>query len=102
MDPKVLLFDEPTSALDAELVREVLDVMEELAAGGMTMVVVTHELKFARKAANHVAMMSDGMLIESPTPRASSPRPLINALASSSITLHDVSLWAARDVGGGL
>jgi ABC-type polar amino acid transport system ATPase subunit len=70
MDPKVLLFDEPTSALDAELVREVLDVMEELAAGGMTMVVVTHELKFARKAANHVAMMSDGMLIEESDPES--------------------------------
>jgi ABC-type polar amino acid transport system ATPase subunit len=68
MEPKVLLFDEPTSALDAELVREVLDVMEELAAAGMTMVVVTHELRFARRAANHVAMMSDGKIIEEADP----------------------------------
>jgi ABC-type polar amino acid transport system ATPase subunit len=70
MEPKVLLFDEPTSALDAELVREVLDVMEELAGAGMTMVVVTHELKFARRVANHVAMMADGKLIEESEPAA--------------------------------
>jgi polar amino acid transport system ATP-binding protein len=68
MEPKVMLFDEPTSALDAELVREVLDVMESLAASGMTMVVVTHELAFARKVANQVAMMDEGVLIEERDP----------------------------------
>ena len=64
MEPKVMLFDEPTSALDPELVGEVLAVMEELAASGMTMVVVTHELGFARRVADHVAMMDGGRLIE--------------------------------------
>ena len=68
MEPKVMLFDEPTSALDAELVREVLDVMEELARSGMTMVVVTHELAFARRVATQVAMMDEGVLIEERPP----------------------------------
>jgi polar amino acid transport system ATP-binding protein len=68
MEPKVMLFDEPTSALDAELVREVLEVMESLAASGMTMVVVTHELAFARRVANCVAMMDEGVLIEEQDP----------------------------------
>jgi polar amino acid transport system ATP-binding protein len=76
MEPKVMLFDEPTSALDAELVREVLEVMEALAASGMTMVVVTHELAFARRVANRVAMMDDGVLIEEQDPAGffASPR----------------------------
>jgi glutamate transport system ATP-binding protein len=64
MDPKVMLFDEPTSALDPEMVNEVLDVMLELAAQGMTMVVVTHEMGFARSAANRVAFMDGGQLAE--------------------------------------
>ncbi len=68
MDPKVMLFDEPTSALDPEMVNEVLDVMLELAAQGMTMVVVTHEMGFARSAAHRVAFMDGGQIIESAKP----------------------------------
>jgi len=68
MKPKVMLFDEPTSALDPEMIKEVLDVMVELAASGMTMVVVTHEMGFARTAANRVAFMSDGRIVEEATP----------------------------------
>ncbi len=64
MKPKVMLFDEPTSALDPEMINEVLDVMVELAKDGMTMVVVTHEMGFARKAANRVVFMSDGEIVE--------------------------------------
>ncbi|MEO6020967.1 MAG: amino acid ABC transporter ATP-binding protein, partial [Knoellia sp.] len=61
-------FDEPTSALDPEMINEVLDVMIELAKSGMTMVVVTHEMGFARKAANRVVFMADGQIIEQNTP----------------------------------
>ncbi len=68
MQPKVILFDEPTSALDPEMVGEVLDVMVGLARDGMTMVVVTHEMGFARKAANRVVFMADGQLVEQATP----------------------------------
>ncbi|MEU8638117.1 amino acid ABC transporter ATP-binding protein [Amycolatopsis sp. NPDC048633] len=68
MSPKLLLFDEPTSALDPEMVHEVLDVMTALAADGTTMVVVTHEMGFARKAANRVVFMSDGRIAEQGTP----------------------------------
>ena len=68
MEPKVLLFDEPTSALDPELVREVLDVIEELATTGMTMVVVTHELEFARGIASEMIMMDEGSIIEQEEP----------------------------------
>ena len=68
MDPKVMLFDEPTSALDPEMIKEVLDVMVELAEGGMTMVVVTHEMGFARGAAHRVCFMSDGAVVEENTP----------------------------------
>ena len=68
MDPKVMLFDEPTSALDPEMITEVLDVMTELARSGMTMVVVTHEMGFARRAANRVVFMSDGQIVEQATP----------------------------------
>ena len=68
MDPKVMLFDEPTSALDPEMINEVLDVMTELAHSGMTMVVVTHEMGFARRAANRVVFMSDGQIVEEATP----------------------------------
>ncbi|GMA26425.1 arginine ABC transporter ATP-binding protein [Luteimicrobium album] len=68
MHPKVILFDEPTSALDPEMVGEVLDVMVGLARDGMTMVVVTHEMGFARKAANRVVFMADGRLVEQATP----------------------------------
>lgn len=68
MDPKVILFDEPTSALDPEMVNEVLDVMIDLAKQGMTMVVVTHEMGFARKAADRVVFMADGQLVEQADP----------------------------------
>ena len=68
MEPKVMLFDEPTSALDPELVREVLDVIEELAKAGMTMIVVTHELDFARGIASEMVMMDQGLVIERATP----------------------------------
>ncbi|WP_420360748.1 amino acid ABC transporter ATP-binding protein [Actinopolymorpha rutila] len=68
MEPKVILFDEPTSALDPEMIKEVLDVMVDLARGGMTMVVVTHEMGFARSAADRVAFMADGRIVEERTP----------------------------------
>jgi glutamate transport system ATP-binding protein len=68
MEPKVMLFDEPTSALDPEMIKEVLDVMVDLAQGGMTMVVVTHEMGFARTAANRVVFMADGQVVEENTP----------------------------------
>jgi len=64
MDPKVMLFDEPTSALDPEMIKEVLDVMIELAAEGTTMIVVTHEMGFARSAARRVAFMDEGRIVE--------------------------------------
>ncbi|MFD5073245.1 amino acid ABC transporter ATP-binding protein [Streptomyces sp. NPDC058371] len=68
MDPKALLFDEPTSALDPEMINEVLEVMQQLARDGMTMIVVTHEMGFARSAANRVVFMSDGRIVEDRTP----------------------------------
>ena len=68
MNPKIMLFDEPTSALDPEMVNEVLDVMAGLAKEGMTMVVVTHEMGFARKAADRILFMADGRIVEDATP----------------------------------
>ena len=68
MEPKVMLFDEPTSALDPEMIKEVLDVMVDLAQGGMTMVVVTHEMGFARTAGNRVVFMADGQIVEENEP----------------------------------
>ncbi|MDP9861303.1 MULTISPECIES: amino acid ABC transporter ATP-binding protein [Actinomycetes] len=68
MDPKMILFDEPTSALDPEMVQEVLDVMIGLAQEGMTMMVVTHEMGFARRAANRVVFMAEGQVVEENTP----------------------------------
>jgi general L-amino acid transport system ATP-binding protein len=68
MNPKVILFDEPTSALDPEMIKEVLDTMQELAASGMTMIVVTHEMGFAREVADRVVFMSDGQIVEVGTP----------------------------------
>ena len=73
MEPDVMLFDEPTSALDPEMVGEVLDVMKELAREGMTMVVVTHEMGFAREVGNRVLFMADGLLLEE-----GSPDPIFN------------------------
>ncbi|MBC7517947.1 MAG: amino acid ABC transporter ATP-binding protein [Microbacteriaceae bacterium] len=79
MEPKLMLFDEPTSALDPEMINEVLDVMIGLAKDGMTMIVVTHEMGFARKAAHRVVFMADGEIVEDTTPseffdRPNSPR----------------------------
>lgn len=68
MHPKAMMFDEPTSALDPEMINEVLDVMVELARGGMTMVVVTHEMNFARRVADRVVFMADGQIVEEGTP----------------------------------
>ena len=68
MDPEVMLFDEPTSALDPEMIGEVLDVMKALAADGMTMIVVTHEMGFAREVANRVVFMSEGRIVEQGKP----------------------------------
>ena len=75
MEPEVMLFDEPTSALDPEMVGEVLDVMKKLAQVGMTMVVVTHEMGFAREVGNRVLFMADGKLLEENAPEELFNRP---------------------------
>jgi ABC-type polar amino acid transport system ATPase subunit len=82
MEPKVMLFDEPTSALDPELVKGVLDIMRQLATRDMTMVVVTHEMGFAREVADHVAFLDDGVLIEQGAPTAVFERPSSDRLRS--------------------
>jgi putative lysine transport system ATP-binding protein len=69
MEPEVLLFDEPTSALDPQMVGEVLEVMKKLAEEGMTMMIVTHEMAFARDVSNHVVYMADGVIAEEGTPQ---------------------------------
>ena len=75
MHPKAILFDEPTSALDPEMIGEVLDVMTELARDGMTMVIVTHEMNFARRVADRVIFMDNGSILEESTPEAFFTRP---------------------------
>ncbi|MET9341406.1 amino acid ABC transporter ATP-binding protein [Nonomuraea sp. NPDC003804] len=75
MNPKLMLFDEPTSALDPELVQEVLQVMRDLAASGMTMIVVTHEMGFAREAGDHLVFIDDGVIVEEGPPREVLSRP---------------------------
>jgi polar amino acid transport system ATP-binding protein len=75
MDPHVMLFDEATSALDPELVRGVLDVMRELAQGGMTMIVVTHEMGFAREVADRAVFMDGGVIVEQGKPEEVFDRP---------------------------
>jgi polar amino acid transport system ATP-binding protein len=75
MEPKVMMFDEATSALDPELVGEVLDVMKALARGGMTMIVVTHEMGFAREAADRVMLIDGGVVVETNEPAAFFDRP---------------------------
>jgi L-cystine transport system ATP-binding protein len=75
LNPDVILFDEPTSALDPELIGEVLQVMKDLAKDGMTMVVVTHEMGFARDVANHVIFMDGGVIVEEGAPEAIFDRP---------------------------
>jgi ABC-type polar amino acid transport system ATPase subunit len=82
MEPKVMLFDEPTSALDPELVKGALDIMRQLALRDMTMVVVTHEMGFAREVADHVAFLDDGVLIEQGPPSAVFDRPQSDRLRS--------------------
>ena len=82
MQPEVMLFDEPTSALDPEMVGEVLDVMKRLAADGMTMAVVTHEMNFAREVADRVVFMADGVIVESGTPEEIFDRPQSERLRS--------------------
>ncbi|MGO1076480.1 amino acid ABC transporter ATP-binding protein [Inquilinus sp. CA228] len=75
MEPEVMLFDEPTSALDPELVGEVLDVIKDLAGSGMTMMLVTHEIGFAREVANHLVFMDEGVVVEEGDPREVLSRP---------------------------
>jgi len=75
MHPKIMLFDEPTSALDPEMINEVLDVMRDLAGGGMTMIVVTHEMGFAREVANRVVFMDAGQIMETASPEAFFTKP---------------------------
>ena len=75
MDPKLMLFDEPTSALDPELVGDVLDVMRDLARDGMTMIVVTHEMGFAREVGDSVVFMDDGVVVEQGDPRRGPHQP---------------------------
>ena len=75
MQPKVMLFDEPTSALDPEMIKEVLDVMTELAESGMTMLCVTHEMGFARRVADTMVFMDQGCLIEQAPPQEFFSRP---------------------------
>ena len=74
MKPKIMLFDEPTSALDPEMINEVLEVMTDLAHDGMTMVVVTHEMGFARRVAHGVVFMDEGKIVETATPENFLPR----------------------------
>jgi len=69
MQPKIMFFDEPTSALDPEMIKEVLDVMIELAKGGMTMIVVTHEMGFAREVANRIIFFDEGNIVEEAPPQ---------------------------------
>jgi general L-amino acid transport system ATP-binding protein len=90
MNPKVMLFDEPTSALDPEMVKEVLDTMVDLAREGMTMLVVTHEMGFAREVANRVVFMDAGQIIESNTPESffSNPQHARTKLFLSQILRH--------------
>ena len=75
MDPRIMLFDEPTSALDPEMIGEVLDVMRDLARGGMTMIVVTHEIGFAREVAHRVVFMDEGLIVEEGPPAEFFSRP---------------------------
>ena len=70
MQPKIMLFDEPTSALDPEMIKEVLDVMREMATSGMTMIVVTHEMGFAREVADRMMMFDEGVIVEEAKPEA--------------------------------
>ena len=90
MQPKIMLFDEPTSALDPEMIKEVLDVMRELARSGMTMIVVTHEMGFAKEAADRIVFFADGNMVEENTPEEffAHPREERTKLFLSQILTH--------------
>jgi general L-amino acid transport system ATP-binding protein len=90
MQPKIMLFDEPTSALDPEMIKEVLDVMRELALSGMTMIVVTHEMGFAREVADQIIFFEDGNIVEQNTPEQffSNPKEERTKLFLSQILTH--------------
>jgi polar amino acid transport system ATP-binding protein len=90
MDPKIMLFDEPTSALDPEMIKEVLDVMLDLAKDGMTMLVVSHEMGFTRAAADEIIFMDEGLIVEHTTPQAlfSNPKEERTKLFLSQILQH--------------
>ena len=90
MRPKIMLFDEPTSALDPEMINEVLDVMRKLANEGMTMIIVTHEMGFAREVARKVVFMDEGQIVETGTPEAffSNPTNERSKLFLSKILTH--------------
>jgi general L-amino acid transport system ATP-binding protein len=90
MNPRIMLFDEPTSALDPEMIKEVLDVMIELAGSGMTMLVVTHEMSFARQVADRVIFMDKGEIVEEapPEPFFTNPRSERTRLFLSQILDH--------------
>ncbi len=90
MQPKIMLFDEPTSALDPEMIKEVLDVMRELAHSGMTMIVVTHEMGFAKEAADRIVFFDEGNIVEQNTPEAffNNPREERTKLFLSQILTH--------------
>ena len=88
MQPKAMLFDEPTSALDPEMINEVLEVMVRLAQQGMTMIVVTHEMNFARRVADRVVFMADGQIVETGTPDEFSTTPRPSAPRTSSTPLR--------------
>jgi general L-amino acid transport system ATP-binding protein len=90
MNPKIMLFDEPTSALDPEMIKEVLDVMVDLAETGMTMIVVTHEMGFARTVAHRVIFMDDGQIVEQnePEPFFNNPQSDRTKLFLSQILTH--------------
>ena len=89
MHPKAILFDEPTSALDPEMIGEVLDVITELAREGMTMVIVTHEMNFARRVADRIIFMDHGVILEENTPEAFFTRPQTQRAQDFLNTLHD-------------
>jgi general L-amino acid transport system ATP-binding protein len=90
MQPKIMLFDEPTSALDPEMIKEVLDVMVNLAQSGMTMIVVTHEMGFARAVANRMFFFDQGLIVESGSPQEifSAPKEDRTKLFLSQILSH--------------
>ncbi len=90
MQPKIMLFDEPTSALDPEMIKEVLDVMRELASGGMTMIVVSHEMGFAKEVADRMMFMDEGQIVEEATPEVffNNPREQRTQLFLSQILHH--------------